>query len=120
MRREALYIAVAFLFVWMTLGANTQLTWAQTPKNSDTVGNEVPEPASGDADIIDEKDEDLFTDFDKMIEEDLDTLFDEISAEEDVEEKEEFPELFKDEIADDVEKEKSLMPDDDVPSLIKD
>ena len=72
------------------------------------------------SDILDEKDEDLFADFDKIIEEDLDVLFDEISTSEDVEEEEMSPELFDDEIADDIIVEKSLLTSEDETDLIKD
>ena len=73
-----------------------------------------------DTGIIDEEDEDLFADFDKIIEEDLDELFDEISTTEDVEEFEVTPELFDDEIVDDTIIEESILNQEDEMSLIKD
>ncbi len=116
MGNKFINIFIVFFVLFISFNIVYAIDNAEKEDISSDVNNVVEQYNS---DILDEEDEDLFADFDKIVEEDLNALFDEISTSEDVEESEMTPELFEDEIADDTIVEKTLLEEEDEIDLMK-
>ena len=91
------------------------VAWAA---NEEAEPTETQEVLTDDIDILDEADEDLFSDFDEVFEENLDELFVEEFVEDDVEEEDVIPPALAEEVADDIIGGEELI-EESVESLIK-